>query len=215
MPFIEVAGKRILFVHIPRTGGTSIEKSMGSIAPLKLFCPAQQEFLRVTPQHLTLRDLKSLFGADFFDYCFSVVRNPYDRIASVYRMRSVLAKERFFQSLPPFDVWLKISLQRARTDPFYLDGHLRPQADYIGTGMKIFKFETGLQAIIDRVSQQTSMQLQLAKHRHLSTPLDITIDWSFESRMIANEFYSKDFEVFEYKLIANKLKHSSKNEFEI
>lgn len=215
MPFIEVDRKRILFVHIPRTGGTSIEKSLGSAAPLRFFCPTQLPFLRVTPQHLTFQDMKSLFGTDFFDYSFTVVRDPYRRIESVYGMRIALAKDRFIKDLPPFAVWLQIALSQASKDPHHLDGHVRPQTDYIGSGMKIFKHESGLPAIVGRVSEQTGIPLQLSEQRYLQSEPAGPIAWDYDSLSLVNKFYADDFKTLKYNMRLPELREKSTGELEI
>lgn len=215
MPFIESDGKRILFVHIPRTGGTSIEKSLSFAAPLRFFCPTKLPFLRITPQHLTFQDFKSLFGTDFFEYCFTVVRDPYCRIESVYGMRTALARERFIKDIPPFTVWLQIHLSQARNDPYHLDGHLRPQTDYIGSGMKIFRYESGLQAIVSRVSEQTGIPLQLPEQLHLRSELAGRIAWDYDSLSLVNKFYADDFRTLKYSMQIPELREKSSGELEL
>lgn len=215
MPFIESAGKRILFVHIPRTAGTSIEQSMRSLAPLRFFSSEKMPFLSTTPQHFRLHELKALFGDEFFDYCFTVVRNPYRRIESIYRMRAMLAQERFIKTIPPFAVWLQVHLPRAITDPFYLDGHLRPQTDYIGSGMKVFRYEAGLQAIVNSVSEQTGLSLELPEQRYLSSNSENGIEWNYESLSLVNKFYAHDFKAFRYSVQIPEFEETSSIEIEL
>lgn len=215
MPFIESDRKRILFVHIPRTGGTSIEKSLNLVAPLRFFCPAPLPFLRMTPQHLTFHDMKSLFGTDFFEYSFTVIRDPYRRVESVYNMRTALTRERFIKDIPPFTVWLQINLSHASKDPYHFDGHLRPQTDYIGSGMKIFKYESGLPAIVGRVSEQTGIPLQLPEDRYLKTESTVRIEWNYDSLSLVNKFYADDFRTLKYSMRIPELRENSSGELEL
>jgi hypothetical protein len=215
MPFIESNSKRILFVHIPRTGGTSIEKSLNVAAPLRFFCPAPLPFLRVTPQHLTFLDMKSLFGTDFFEYSFTIVRDPYRRVESVYDMRAAMARERFIKDVPPFTVWLQMQLSYASKDSYHLDGHIRPQTDFIGSGMKIFKYESGLQAIVGRVSEQTGIPLQLPEQRYLQSKSAGRIVWDYDSLSLVNKFYADDFRTLKYNMQIPELREKSSGELEL
>ena len=89
---------RCLFVHVPRTGGTSIEAALGMAGDVdvededRLFGRIRSEKYRQLGfgsdffQHLTLREIRSLESAtrsrDYFS--FAVVRNPWERAVSVY-----------------------------------------------------------------------------------------------------------------------------------
>ena len=99
LPYMPVSHElRCLFVHVPRTGGTSIEKALGMGGDLevededRLFGRIRSEQNRARGfgsdilQHLTLREMRSLAsGARSRDYfSFAVVRNPWDRAVSVY-----------------------------------------------------------------------------------------------------------------------------------
>lgn len=66
-----------IFVHIPKTAGTSIEKKLG------LF----EDFQRGVQDHRTIIELRnSMEIMDFKKYFkFSFVRNPWDRVFSWYR----------------------------------------------------------------------------------------------------------------------------------
>ena len=48
MPMIEFGSKKVLlFIHIPKTGGSSIEKWFGSVAKLRLKSPAIPSFMKM------------------------------------------------------------------------------------------------------------------------------------------------------------------------
>ena len=67
----------LIFVHITRTGGTSIEVAL-----------AGQDWWQISPQtkHLSARQIRIQVGeekwSDYFK--FSIVRNPWDRVVSMF-----------------------------------------------------------------------------------------------------------------------------------
>jgi len=67
--------KKIIFVHIPRTGGCSIENHFNF--------KASDTWKPDTAQHLTLQEYSEHFDIDKY-FKFTVVRNPWDRIISWY-----------------------------------------------------------------------------------------------------------------------------------
>ena len=66
---------RLIFVHIQKTGGTAINRALGSVD-------------NPSEKHRTARELIVLYGADVWDssYKFAFVRNPWDRLVSWWSM---------------------------------------------------------------------------------------------------------------------------------
>ena len=67
--------KKIIFIHIPRTGGTSIEKYFD----FKFSADWSPE----TAQHLTMEEYNEHYDLDKY-FKFTTVRNPWDRLMSWY-----------------------------------------------------------------------------------------------------------------------------------
>ena len=67
---------KLIFVHIPRTAGTSIE----------IACVGKDWwFIDKNSKHLSLREMKILYSNEWKNYTkFSIVRNPIDRFISLY-----------------------------------------------------------------------------------------------------------------------------------
>ena len=91
---------RLLFVHIPKTGGTSVEECLGMRGPWKeedldscfgliqslplLRYAFGSNFL----QHLTLKELFELLGDDLLGLTpFAVLRDPWTRLLSSFRRK--------------------------------------------------------------------------------------------------------------------------------
>lgn len=200
MPYIEHEGKRILFVHIPKTGGTSIESWMSSIAPLKLFNPIPPRALRVTPQHLRMVDIETMFGADYFDFVFAIVRDPYKRLESEFKMRTERLADVIVQK-GRFKPWLDYVLNKAKADPFFLDGHMIPQWEYLSDNCTIYRFEDGIEGIIKDVAEKTGLPLpEKTPHYRDSSDFKVEINWESNGIMAVNQKYRADFEQLGYPM---------------
>lgn len=124
---------KVAFVHINKTGGSSIEAALG-----------------LAFRHKTALELRSEMGERRWtsSYCFTVVRNPWDKVVSQYHHRkntNHLAKS---QVVPSFNRW--VLLTYGEQDPaFYNNPKMfMPQTDWIcdqqGTVLVDFigRFET-------------------------------------------------------------------------
>lgn len=198
MPFIKVKDKKVLFIHIPKTGGTSIEAWMKTLAPLKMFSVGVPNASRCTPQHYTSRDIRAILGDNFFNLAVTVVRNPYDRIASEYRMQTRLSKQGIWKNGPQFSLWLEDNLSRQTRERFHLDNHLRPQWEFLGNDVEVFRFEDGLSAPIKRIADALNViPPKIPPHELRSENHKFT--WDIADRLLVQNHYSKDFEYFGYR----------------
>lgn len=144
MPLYRAKRKLIYFVHIPKTGGSSVEKALAKAGckQAMLLSKARNKDAtgsKMTPQHMHAAAYTAYFPAGFFDYMFAVVRNPFGRIASEYKMKVVAGKE---EGTP--DVWISEVFDRFAVLPHTRDNHIRPQIDFISEGVEVFNLENGL-----------------------------------------------------------------------
>ncbi|HXT08836.1 MAG TPA: sulfotransferase family 2 domain-containing protein [Roseiarcus sp.] len=199
MPFIHVNGKNILFLHIAKTGGTAVEDWMSGFGALQFHASIIPLFAKTTPQHYTFEELMYFFTENFFDYAFTVVRDPYARIESEFRMRALIAKKAFFKTHPTFSQWLGQALDTTKTDKWNLDNHLRPQVDFIGSRVKVFKYEHGLDNIIAQVAGDNGLpRPKASKIIYSGAKFTQPIVWDAQAILRVNTFFREDFALLGY-----------------
>ena len=201
MPILHYQNTRLLYLHVPKTGGGTIEAWLATLGPLQFQTVGVPAALRCTPQHLRMADFNALFGKGFFDHVVMTVRNPYDRIASEYRMRAVIAGQGFWKAAPSFSHWLEHQLDAAAKNPFHLDNHLRPQWEFHGTGVTVLPYEQGLPAITAQIADLLGVDAPQDLPRvHDTTGHRIAVDWDLSDRLRVQDAYRKDFELFGYEM---------------
>ena len=195
MPIFRFENRILLFVHIPKTGGTSVEtmlKDAGGVEALRR--SAQVPGLPCTPQHFHAEIIGQLVPVSFYDYAFTIVRNPFDRLVSEFKMR-VLDAGRDLS----FDAWVDRILARYSKNPFANDNHVRPQTEFLFDNVQIFRFEDRpLPQIADRLS---SLGIRMAA----SIPWErrgATVELTLSPRTADHirEFYAADFSRLAYRM---------------
>ena len=74
--------RKIIFIHVPKTGGTSIERTLNLMNGRNGYGVIKHAAF----QHFCWNEFKELLGEDIYNkyFKFSIVRNPYQRIISEY-----------------------------------------------------------------------------------------------------------------------------------
>lgn len=96
--------KKFLFLHLPKTGGTSINSSLSK------YCDKSSG--SAYSKHASLGEMKSAIGDKSFDeyFKFTIIRNPWDRVLSLYFWGIQIKPGRGIQSNwknETFDSWIK------------------------------------------------------------------------------------------------------------
>ncbi len=125
-PFYMMGKKDIVFLHIPKTAGTSIRESL-------LFYPPNGKIMQYD-QHHTSKQILYLIGQKKWDqsFKFCFVRNPFDRFLSQHRyfLRKGKLKD---QKENDFQFWARKRINIAlKFDPLRRqDHHFYPASDWM------------------------------------------------------------------------------------
>lgn len=196
MPIIVHNNHHYLYLHIPKTGGTTINHWLGSVSTRLFYSGSPPSAFKVTPQHLPLGDFRVLFPDDWFKWKFAIVRNPYDRMESEYFYLTHNFHKRTGRR-PHFSTWVVNNLDNLGRNPFLHDNHLRPQIDFLDQDVRVFRFEDGLMPAA----------LEIATTIGLTPPdnLPVTnsrpreeVSWTLEALNKFEDVYARDLEMLGY-----------------
>lgn len=197
MPIFRLGQKNVLFLHIPKAGGTSIEAFLAEHSTESFRMKFNTLKLPCVPQHFHGAMIEALFAPDFFDYSFCVPRNPYWRLLSEYNYRM---GHRHFPwrhlPAPSFARWVRRSFARYRANPFLYSNHIRPQVAFRIAGTEAFRLEDQQDALLARLSGIGGLEPRSLPHTNASTPRATDIDPATAKLIYA--FYREDFEAFGY-----------------
>ena len=209
------SGKNVnlLFVHIPKTGGTSFENYLSDLynIPLNfysLLSPKVQAGDTSTPQHYTLHTIWNrrkeirLFEENL--RIITLVRNPYSRMISELFFRNLINI-----STIPNEV-TKCIYRYLNDNTTTYDNHRLPQIEFlldssgkIWNGVEILHLEN----IKHDLAQQGFHNFH--HHNNSATKIRFTKFLNDESYRLINDYYSQDFATFGYHMIHKANNHTS------
>lgn len=152
MPLLNHQNQRVLFIHIPKTGGSSVERLMETCGPLEFKDRDPGLPYPCTLQHLHAEPLLEHFAPATVDWSFLIVRHPVARLVSEYRYQK--RKPRIVRDVLSLSGWLSYAFARQRLNPWYRDNHFRDQAQFIYPESEIFRFEDGVDQVLSAVSNR-------------------------------------------------------------
>lgn len=162
MPVFYKNDKSVLFVHIPKAGGTTVEHKMvrnGWKVDLHENCAHKDtlgHYMHCPPQHMHMAQLRGILNLAKFDYVFCVMRDPVRRAISEY-----LWRVKHFRLTKPADEWLPAMLLKFRADPFVCENHIRPQAAFVPERSlgDTFALENGLEQVFGALEQAVGEEI--------------------------------------------------------
>ena len=217
--------QKILFTHIPRTGGTSIEnyflkKFNLNESILNLTAGKNNHFVNL--RHLPYNQIKHewLSNGEFLDeewVQFSIIRNPYAKVMSELFFWTDLGVAQDFQQHSNYEFRqvkileaLKVYISNTHkfNKDWMRDGHLYSQSWYlkdIPSNYKVFKFEEGINNIMDRLgfedfkNNNTRSQDKLSQYNLKDVNYNDYMNQEFIE--IVNKYYKEDFDRFDYDIL--------------
>lgn len=143
MPIFSRENKNILFLHIPKSAGSSVEMIARDLGWTESFSNRGKSLMELSHyksslQHLHAYPLENIFNLNEFDAIFTIVREPFSRLKSEYYWQ----KSQGITNLN-VDDWIRDTFEKYRENNYIYDNHIRPQVDFIPsqTSLSIFKLE--------------------------------------------------------------------------
>ena len=195
---------KTIFVHIPKTAGTSIEKILGIGGINKKVLRTHEKILinkiQYAPQHFTATILKNnIWCKDHWNdyFKFSIVRNPYTRVLSEYFWTKGKTKQHLAFDHKSFDNFLSRFYSSLNRD------HKLSQTTYLYEGQKllvnkVFHFER-LKATYRFLRKKCKVKVKLLPHTQKSSnKIDYLNALTSEQKDFIFELYKDDFKNFKY-----------------
>lgn len=202
MPLFKIRNQQVAFVHLPKTGGSSIEHWLeGQSESTLLLSKLPAKSMRTTPQHISYSDIQLLTNQQQFTLAFAIVRNPFRRLESEFRYRMHL-NEKSDEEAVYFSPWVLKTLRQFDKNAWIYDNHIRPQHEFFDDTVRVFKFEDGLLKVACAVSDVLKLETP-EKLPHEKNSSKVPLFWTKEAIETTSEFYQRDIDVFGYEGFTN------------
>ena len=145
MPVFTKGNQKVLFIHVPKTAGSSVNKLfMNNGYERSYYSESSKEPHRglCGPQHMDSMLLEDEFQ-DFseFDYIFSVFRDPIDRHLSEFTWAPWGLCGQDIYTEDYFDAWCPKIFQTYNQTQYRFDNHIRPQSEFYVDGTEVYDYE--------------------------------------------------------------------------
>lgn len=206
---------RPFYLHIPKTGGTSVVTSLGGIRRVYPWVVPKNVCVHVTPEgrrvsttdrfgrdHISPDDLVGCghVGGEFFEGrpVLCTVRDPVDRFISELNHRN--------KSHPTsVNDLIDTCANASPEDNFEVWSHCRPQSDFVATGdrqwcthvVPIDHIDTTLSAMLDEYGIKMGKQRRMKAEQSPDRKAYDKSDLNDHQRQWVHDFYREDFELFD------------------
>ena len=148
--------KRFIFVHNPRTGGTSIRKALEKYQDQKAYDNVidklkETNFNNIIFSHHSHCNIEMVENSNEYNYVFTCVRNPFSRTYSWYKKAIFIGKEiediiarQGYHHLPSFTDYINemyTYLNSPNTDHHYMLFHTYPYNFWTYNVPNVIRFE--------------------------------------------------------------------------
>lgn len=222
MPLVRINSRLLHFVHVPKTGGSSIKSYLAERGKIALYCWPPAEWGRTSPQHMERATHSLMVPPGFCDASFIVFRDPVDRMVSEYRYRAargsnVMSLEFARPNLVEwidggvftgsFDRWVDVVLDLYETDRFLYDNHIRPQSEFWCPTLTPFFFEDGIDRIFDWIDATCGLPERERDPKPANRSPKIAVEMSVITRRRIEAFYAADYALIRrlrFQLVASE-----------
>lgn len=189
-PVQRAPGGYFVFIHINKTGGTSMGSALG--LPVK--------------QHLTAREVIRIIGAASWQraYRFSIVRNPWDKVVSHYKYR-VMTNQNAMSDVPiPFADWVAATYGPDKRLPYYDNPVMfQPQVDWLSdlegkVDMNLIGRFEDLPAAYRQIAKRLGLRTTLP-HLNRTEPSDYRSFYDDRTAETVSDWFRKDIGAFGYR----------------
>ncbi len=201
MPFYTKNNKTIFFSHIPKTGGSSVDRYLCQARYIRTFHGGSSA-KSLQHRHTLDKDLIEEKSKYNIIYEFTVFRNPLERLLSEFFMRSATHINKTDTDFHNFTVNI---LNHYELNNYINDNHIRPQTEFINKNMDIFKFNDW--SILIEKLKVFDIEF-LDKFPHINHATDYKNSFNFSSEFLGwkpkketeemvKEFYKEDYIIYE------------------
>jgi hypothetical protein len=205
-----------LFVHIAKTGGTSVRAALNRLRWRDPLYPAQFIASRLShatghriasklPRHAKVIAAKEMLPRELFDrlFKFAFVRNPWDLQVSSWHH---LGRERphLLKDIPDFSTFIRWKLDPERPYQYHIDTSIELQTDYLkdldGTILVDFigKYEN-LQTDYEEVCRRIGVRPPSLPHKRKAKGRNVYREYYDDATaQMVMEHFRKDIETFGY-----------------
>lgn len=179
-----------VYIHINKTGGTSIGRAIG--LPVK--------------NHLTATEVINQIGLEQWElaYKFTTVRNPWDKVVSHYEYRRRKDKTEIATRNVPFRDWVEKTYGDDK-DPFYYNNPraFQPQVEWLkdADGVISMDYVIRFESIEEGFNHVRSLLGLDAELPHLNATRhsDYHAYYDRDTRNIVARWFHEDIELFDYE----------------
>ncbi|MFV0634367.1 sulfotransferase family 2 domain-containing protein [Demequina sp.] len=208
MPLLRKNGVALLFVHVPKTGGTSVENAFRDagwdvdMLSRRAARGTENWYRRCSPQHLHAADLADTLRLERIDASFCFVREPRRRLISEYVWRH-RTSETIDTHSHAFEAWTTKVFRESAADPYTGDNHIRPQVEFVLPTTHVFRLEDSLEAGMARLAELTGVDVptDMPRAQEASRATGITAADVDVTELAAEQitaFYREDYRQFGY-----------------
>jgi len=192
MPIIKE--HNLLFIHIPKTGGSSIEKAFNVFGNNEFWGTTEKciDGINMAPQHYTPEVLKDILGKEYNSYLkFTFVRNPYARIISEYKYKNKID----FVYKKNLNEWIPKYLAKIDTD------HKLPQSVFVDETVDFVGHTESLEDDLNKFLSKICITIKLSHdNKTIGNSLISSHLINKSNLQLINKVYEQDFQRFGYSI---------------